>query len=80
MLQYNSVVNEKKAIRDKMEKNLTDYLVGKCLISTPALEDENFARSVIYLCSHNKDGAVGFVVNKRIKDFSFNDLAVPLHI
>ncbi len=80
MLQYNGVVNEKNTLRDKMEKNLTDYLTGKCLISTQALEDENFTRSVIYLCSHSKDGAVGFVVNKRIKEFSFNDLAVPLHI
>ena len=43
----------------------------------PDANDE-FAQSVIYICSHGKDGAMGFVVNHRIKEFSFSDLAVDL--
>jgi len=55
-------------------KNLT----GKCLISIPDIS-ENFAETVIYICSHkDNEGAMGFIVNKRVKDFSFKDLTAEL--
>lgn len=57
-----------------------NYLTGKCLISMPNLQDERFAETLVYICSHNKDGAMGFIVNKRIKEFSFADLANQLPI
>ena len=52
-------------------------LSGKCLISSPYIDDE-FSGSVIYICSHGIDGAMGFIINKRIKEFSFKDLAIEL--
>ncbi len=55
-------------------------LTGKCLISSPYMEDEHFGRSLIYICSHSKDGAMGFVINKKIREFSFADLASQLPI
>lgn len=60
--------------------NNGNYLTGKCLVSMPNMEDERFADSLIYICSHTKDGAMGFVVNKKIKEFSFADLANQLPI
>ena len=63
-----------------MEKGNSEYLVGKCLVSSPLIEGEPFARSVVYICSHTKDGAMGFIVNKKIKEFSFADLAMQLPI
>ncbi|MBE6453214.1 MAG: YqgE/AlgH family protein [Alphaproteobacteria bacterium] len=63
-----------------MEKENSEYLVGKCLVSSPCMEDEPFSRSVIYVCSHTKDGAMGFIINKKIKEFSFADLAMQLPI
>ncbi|MBO7097471.1 MAG: YqgE/AlgH family protein [Alphaproteobacteria bacterium] len=54
------------------------YLSGQLLISSPKMDDECFAKSVIYLCSHGKEGAMGFIINKKLKDFSFSDLAVPM--
>lgn len=44
----------------------TDLLpsAGKLLIAAPVLTDPNFARSVIFLCEYNDEGAVGFVLNK----------------
>lgn len=65
-----------------MKENQGTYLTGKCLISTPCMEDERFSQSLIYICSHNKEGAMGFVINKKIKEFSFSDLAsqLPVHI
>lgn len=46
----------------------------------PSLDDERFSHSLVYICSHTKDGAMGFVVNKKIKEFSFADLANQLPI
>lgn len=41
------------------------YLTGKCLVSMPNMDDERFAGTLIYICSHSKEGAMGFVVNKK---------------
>ena len=56
------------------------YLSGKVLISSPKMEDDSFFQSVVYLCAHGADGAMGFVINKKLKDFSLSDLAVPLDL
>ena len=56
------------------------YLTGKCLVAMPSMQDERFANTVIYICSHTENGAMGFVVNKKIKDFSFSDIASQLPI
>ena len=34
------------------------------LIAMPGLEDETFARSVIYMCEHGPRGAMGLIINK----------------
>jgi putative transcriptional regulator len=39
-------------------------LVGHFLISMPAMQDSNFAGSVIYLCEHTEKGALGLVINR----------------
>lgn len=57
-----------------------NYLTGKCLIAAPNMQDERFANTLIYICSHSEHGAMGFVVNKKIKEFSFADLASQLPI
>ena len=40
--------------------NLTHHF----LIAMPGLEDESFARSVVYLCEHSERGALGLIINK----------------
>ena len=40
--------------------NLTNHF----LIAMPGLEDESFARSVVYLCEHSERGALGLIINK----------------
>ena len=60
--------------------NKTDFLTGKCLVAMPHMTDEHFAQTLIYICSHNQEGAMGFIVNKKIKEFSFADLATQLPI
>ena len=58
----------------------TDNLTGKCLISSPFMQDEHFHKTVVYICSHGKDGAMGFIINQQIEDISFADLASQLPI
>ena len=58
----------------------SNYLTGKCLVASPWIGDERFERSVVYLCSHNNDGAMGFIVNKQIKEFYFSDLVSQFNI
>ncbi|MBP5615459.1 MAG: YqgE/AlgH family protein [Alphaproteobacteria bacterium] len=56
------------------------FLRGKILVAMPKLDDDCFRQSVIYLCSHGKEGAMGFMINKKLKDFSLSDLAVPFPV
>ena len=56
------------------------YLDGQMLIAMPAMSDERFARSVIYVCAHSTEGAMGIVVNQRAQNIKFPDLLVQLDV
>ena len=56
------------------------FLDGKFLSAMPSIEDGVFARTVIYLCAHSEDGAMGLIVNKPMAQPSFADLLVQLEI
>jgi putative transcriptional regulator len=56
------------------------FLTGQLLIAMPAMGDERFARSVIYLCAHTSDGAMGIVVNRPLQKPSFEDLLRQLEV
>ena len=43
-------------------------LAGHLLIAMPQMQDPRFARTVIYLCAHGSEGAMGLVVNKLVDD------------
>src|SRR2546429_809552 len=54
------------------------YLDGQMLIAMPSMGDDRFVRSVIYVCAHSTEGAMGIVVNQPAAHISFADLLVPL--
>ena len=56
------------------------YLDGQLLVAMPGMLDQRFARSVIYLCAHSEDGAMGIVVNQPSQVRNFPDLLVQLQI
>ena len=56
------------------------YLDGQMLIAMPAMLDDRFARSLIYICAHSSEGAMGIVVNQPAADISFPDLLVKLDV
>ena len=56
------------------------YLTGQILIAMPAMTDPRFTKSVIYICVHNEEGAMGLVVNKTIDSLAFPELLKQLDI
>jgi len=56
------------------------YLDGQMLIAMPSMGDDRFARSVIYVCAHSTEGAMGIVVNQPAPHISFADLLVQLEV
>src|SRR3546814_8007527 len=65
-----------------MDKTETDsgYLTGQLLVAMPSMRDPRFTRSVIYMCAHNADGAMGLVVNRLVGSITFPDLLEQLGI
>ncbi|MCC5970754.1 MAG: YqgE/AlgH family protein [Pararhodobacter sp.] len=55
-------------------------LTGKLLISTPAMGDTRFHRSVLYLCAHTSEGAFGLAVNRPIPGLTFTEVMDQLNI
>lgn len=55
-------------------------LAGKLLIAMPGMGDPRFEKTVIYLCAHSEDGALGLVVNRRVDEVSQKDLFGQLDI
>jgi putative transcriptional regulator len=49
-------------------------LAGQLLVAMPQMADPRFARSVVYLCAHSADGAMGLVVNRLIDSLTFQNL------
>src|SRR4029450_14072559 len=63
---------------DRRQRDL--YLDGQLLVAMPARGDPRFARSVIYLCAHSADGAMGIIINQRAPNISFTELLEQLNI
>lgn len=55
------------------------FLDGQFLIAMPGMADENFARTVVYVCAHTAEGAMGFIVN-RAQSLSFADILTHLDL
>jgi len=66
-----------------MEESVTEFpsLSNQLLVSMPQMFDSNFHRTVILMCQHNKQGAMGIVVNRladqQLSDI-FNQLSLPI--
>src|SRR3954463_8393413 len=56
------------------------YLDGQLLIAMPVMGDPRFERSVIYMCAHSPEGAMGIIVNRPAGSIDFPGLLGQLHI
>jgi putative transcriptional regulator len=61
----------------KRLKRRSGFLEDQFLIAMPGMKDDRFARSVIYICAHSEEGAMGLIVNQ-VQQMMFPDLLVQL--
>jgi putative transcriptional regulator len=66
-------------LRQKKDIAQGGFLDDQFLIAMPGMQDENFARAVIYVCAHSEEGAMGIVIN-RVQPLRFPDLLVQLGV
>lgn len=60
--------------------DMSGFLDGRLLIAMPGMIDPRFDRSVIFMCAHSGDGAMGLIVNKPAEGLAFADLLEQLDI
>jgi putative transcriptional regulator len=60
--------------------NEPGYLPGQLLIAMPNMSDPRFERSVVYMCAHSAEGAMGLVINRLIDSLTFPELLQQLGI
>jgi putative transcriptional regulator len=58
----------------------SSFLDGQMLIAMPGMSDPRFDRSVVFMCAHSDNGAMGIIVNKRAPMISFSELLERLDI
>jgi putative transcriptional regulator len=58
----------------------SEYLDGQFLLAMPGMVDDRFARSVVYLCAHSDEGAMGIVINRRAPSLNFPELLIQLEV
>ena len=56
------------------------YLIGSLIIAMPAMPDPRFSESVIYLCAHSEEGAMGLVINRLVDSIDVNELLEQLEV
>jgi putative transcriptional regulator len=56
------------------------YLDGQLLLAMPGMPDDRFARSVVYLCAHSDEGAMGIIINRPAPSVNFPELLVQLEV
>lgn len=52
----------------------SDYLAGHFLLATPSMQDPRFKKSLIYICSHDRAGAMGLIINQSKSGLYLSDL------
>jgi putative transcriptional regulator len=66
--------------RTKAAPRQRAFLDGQLLVAMPGMTDERFARSVIYLCAHSSDGAMGIMLNRPAAVRNFPELLEQLRV
>lgn len=56
------------------------YLDGQFLLAMPGMTDQRFARSVVYICAHSSEGAMGLIINQPARKITFPDLLEQLEL
>jgi len=57
-----------------------NFLQGNILIALPGMADPRFEKSVIFMCAHSAEGAMGIMINKAIEGLHLHQLLGQLDI
>jgi len=57
-----------------------DFLIGRLLVAMPGIEDPRFERTVLYLCAHDEDQAMGLAVNRPVEGLTVFELLARLGV
>lgn len=66
--------------KGKPDATVEGYLQDQLLIAMPGIGDPRFDRSLIYVCSHSEQGAMGLIVNKAAHGLTFSELLTQVGI
>lgn len=55
-------------------------LQNNLLIAMPGIKNPFFKKTVIYICEHNNEGAMGIIINKPLKDIKIKNILKKLNI
>ena len=64
----------------RQESRRDNDLVGQLLVAMPGMRDPRFAKTVVYMCAHSPEGAMGLVLNRALESLTFSDLLEQLGI
>ena len=67
-------------LMEQTSKMENPFLAGKLIIAMPTMSDPRFKRSVVCICAHNEDGAIGIIINKIIESLSFSKIIKQLKL
>ncbi len=81
------LIHTKKPTRKRKAASKTEklgvfegYLKGKLLLASAALQQGGFAQSVIFMCEHDENGAVGFIVNRQAENITARQIYRQMQI
>ncbi len=57
-----------------------DNLTGQILIASPQMTDPRFAHTIILICGHDQNGAMGLVLNRLVEELTLQDLLEQLDV
>jgi len=60
--------------------SLAASLVGRFLVAAPSMPDKSFQKSVVFICKHDDDGALGIIVNNKVDDLPLGQVYKQLGI
>jgi len=58
----------------KLQTATSGYLSSQLLIAMPSMQDPRFARTIVYMCAHSSEGAMGLVINRLLDQLTFTEL------
>lgn len=51
-----------------------EFLIGRLLVAMPGIDDPRFERTVLYLCAHDEEAAMGLAVNRPVEGLTVFEL------